>query len=236
MQPTSTSHPTWAQVASRKGRTNHSFRPTIIQPVGNVNGNDNGEHATSATSQSLVDNASTSADSIHVIRPFLKGIEENSVLIDITDLSSWDLLFAALSNFNSDCLPDYEEYLGRLAPIRKYLQRSYMETMWMSGSSALSKILDGFYLLDGTFIKGFLSFSADAHIIKVRLERLPYLPTAILKLDMESRFSYFAEILDLGIYKTSAGCYMGQGYATLNLTPSTPREATFEPLQRVILL
>ncbi|KAI9482817.1 MAG: hypothetical protein EXX96DRAFT_630868 [Benjaminiella poitrasii] len=107
--------------------------------------------------------------------------------------------------------------------------------MWMTGSSGLARILDGFYLSDHTFIKGFHSFSADAHIVKVKLERLPYLPTAVLKLEMESRLSRFGEILDLGIYKTSSGCYIGQGYATLNVTPATLPEAPYEALQQVIL-
>ncbi|RCI04406.1 hypothetical protein CU098_012712 [Rhizopus stolonifer] len=75
---------------------------------------------------------------------------------------------------------------------------------------------------------------ADARIVRLKLERHPYLPFRLLKADMESQLSRFGQILDLGV-TTVKGCFTGQGYATLNLSPSGDKDTQFEPLQRVIL-
>lgn len=208
----------WNVVASGKSRTNH---PLPLPPT-----------ATSSQwrDESLMEEASTSSNTF--IRPFLKGIESNSILIDVTDLSDPQLLRSAMQAFNKDD-DGYEDYLGRLTVVRKYLGRSFIETLWTVGSTGYQSVLNGITLEDGTVVKGFPSYSAEATIIKIDLEKLPFLPTRLLKRDMYERMSQFGEVLDLGIKKHS-GCFTGCGYVTIDVTPK-PDAPPYEPLDHIIL-
>ncbi|KAI7894433.1 uncharacterized protein EV154DRAFT_459460 [Mucor mucedo] len=176
------------------------------------------------------------APAIQLVRPFLKGIEKNSVLIDITDVKSPVLLRQALQDFNKEALADkgYEEYCGRLPTIRKYLNRSFIETIWSQGSKGQDTILNqGISLPDGTYIKGFKSYPADSRITRITLDKLPLKPLILLKKDMEEHLSAYGQVLDLGV-SMSNGCFMGQGYATLDISVSSADQESNIPLQRIM--
>lgn len=142
-----------------------------------------------------------------------------------------------MREFNKDSLANtgYEDYLGHLPQRRKYLNRTFLETMWLTGSPGhLTITTEGLTLSDKkTYIKGFSSFLGDSHITRLSLERLPFLPTKLLEQDMQARLAAFGKVLDLGI-TLYRGDYMGQGYATLDTTPTKDQLVPFEKLTRVI--
>lgn len=220
----------WSKIVSGTARNTQSFTPTFANPTVPT-------EASNVTDQSIMSESRQSV-SIELVRPFLKGIEKNSVLIDVTKVHSPQMLREALQAFNKDAVENngYEDYCGRLPQIRKYLNRSFIETMWLNDSPGHKAILEtGITLPDNTFVKDFPSFPADSRIVRLKLEKLPFKPLRLLKQDMEDRLSSFGEVLDLGVTKSN-GCFMGQGYATLDLTRSIDENTPpYEQLQRVIL-
>lgn len=106
-----------------------------------------------------------SSESNTFIRPFLKGIEANSILIDVTDLSDPQLLRNAMQAFKKDD-DGYEDYLGRLTVVGKYLGRSFIETLWTLGSTGYQAVLNGITLEDGTVVKGFLAILLMPPLLK----------------------------------------------------------------------
>lgn len=220
----------WTKVVTGAARTNQSFTPTFAQtPVST--------DVSNVTDQSIMSESRQSV-SIRLVRPFLKGVEKHSVLIDVTDVQSPQMLRDALQAFNKDAIENdgYEDYCGRLPLLRKYLNRNFIETVWSQDSPGHKAILEtGITLPDNTYVKGFTSFPADSRIVRLKLEKLPLKPLRLLKLDMQERLSCFGKVLDLGV-SHSNGCFMGQGYATLDLNPSTEEnDAPFEELQRILL-
>ncbi|KAK4517179.1 uncharacterized protein ATC70_000511 [Mucor velutinosus] len=178
-----------------------TFNPTIVKtPI-------TPPTTTSESNQSLMTEDATVSKSVEMVRPFLQGIEDNSVLIDITSLPNQQLLREALQVFNkgTHLRKGYNDYIGKASRTRKYMNRKIMETCWIHDSPGHTAILQGFNLTDGTFVKGFPSLPAnDCHILEK---------------------SY-------GISFTQ-GDYVGQGYATLNITPK-PYEPAYETLDRII--
>jgi hypothetical protein len=167
-------------------------------------------------------------------RPYLKGMEDNSVFIDVTDIKDPEPAQEAFHAFNKDADGTEQSYLGRLTIVRKYLNRSFIETMWAPGSIGRQTILEkGITLEDGTFIKGFNSLPADAHIVHLKLERLSFMPHSLLKKDLETRLSAYGQVLDLGL-SLSGRCYTGRAYATLNLTPLNVEAEPYAPLQHIV--
>lgn len=77
------------------------------------------------------------------------------------------------------------------------------------------------------------SLPADAQIVHLKLERLPFLPSRLLRRELENRLSPYGQVLDLGL-TLSGKYYTKRAYATLNLTPVQPDDLPYEPLQRVI--
>ena len=248
--PTNSSYVTksWSQaVASskRKGNTKKqtvSFNPTIIQrPVS----------STKAGQDAI--NGASSLDPIAVVRPFIKGMEHGSVLIDVHHVKDRSFLNKALLKFNETSDPDfYEDFLGYRKQSRSYLNHDFLETVWTHDSPGRKTVTEtGITLEDGTFLRGFPSYPADASIVRVTLENLPFLAASLLKDEIKHRLSYFGEALDLGITKVD-GIFNGEGFATLNLTldstnPDNECTAThvegdscdglrhLEPLTRVIV-
>ncbi|KAI7893964.1 uncharacterized protein EV154DRAFT_499742 [Mucor mucedo] len=166
---------------------------------------------------------------VELVRPLLIGVEKNSVLIEITHIKEPQLLLNALQSFNAG-KEEGAEYRGRLQTFRRYLDRSYLETVWTMGSHGRNTILnEGIILSDGTFVKGFLSLTDKDQLIHVELHNLPFLPLLSLKYEMEIRLRFFGDILDLGVFKRG-GCFTGLGYAILNITPTLPNSKKFEPL------
>ncbi|KAI8086927.1 uncharacterized protein B0P05DRAFT_585151 [Gilbertella persicaria] len=140
-----------------QARTNLSFRPTVFTPSASF--------TDSHTISELLLSDSAQPTPVNLAQLFIKGIEKNSVLIDITDIKDEELLFDF--NKNMDENSGYEDYCGRVPMTRKYLNRSFMETVWRKDSLGRQTILnEGVYLVDGTFIKGFPSYPADARIGK----------------------------------------------------------------------
>jgi len=206
----------WTHVVKSKRKGNNkqqhsivSFNPTLVKrPV-----------TDEESSQQSLTGESPPAP-LAVIRPFLKGMEQDSVFIDLTPVKDRNLLNKALLQFNEDSNDSdmYEEFLGYRKQPRHYLGHAFLETMWLlNGQGRRTLIEDGIILEDGTFIKGFPSYPADATIVKLTLENLPFLPALQLKEEMAARLSAFGDVLDLGISRTD-GVYQGEGYATLNLT------------------
>jgi hypothetical protein len=95
--------------------------------------------------------------SIQLVRPFLNGIEKHSVLIDVTDVHTTQMLREALQAFNTEAIKnnEHEDYCGRLPQIRRYLNHTFIETMWTLNKAILES---GITLPDNTFVKGFTSF------------------------------------------------------------------------------
>ncbi|KAK4518516.1 uncharacterized protein ATC70_008734 [Mucor velutinosus] len=218
----------WAKVTKGIKHTTMTFNPTIVKtPI-------TPSTATSESNQSLMTEDATVSKSVEMVRPFLKGIEDNSVLIDITGLPNQQLLREALQAFNKDAhlRKGYNDYIGKVSRTRKYMNREIMETCWIHDSPGHIAILQGFNLTDGTFVKGFPSLPANDTIVNVRLDRLPMEPVPVLKSLIKDRLSHFGEVLDYGISFTQ-GDYVGQGYATLNITPK-PDEPAYEILDRII--
>ncbi|KAG1136454.1 hypothetical protein G6F37_012002 [Rhizopus arrhizus] len=172
-----------------------------------------------------------------IIRPYIKGIEKNSVLVDVTDIKSPDLCtkaFQAFNNGDSDNDDGDEDYLGRSLVVRKYLNRVFIETQWALGSRGRNTLLnEGITLDDGTAVKGYPSLPAEAQITRLKLERLPLQPVRKLTKAMEARLSCFGKVLDLGLIR-SRGCNVGIGYATLDIDPKASPERVLEKLHRVI--
>lgn len=203
----------WTQVVSHgarnKKKQNYSFKPTLVQ-----------RSVTEQESSQQVLNGSASPAPFEVVRPFIKGMEQDSVLIDLSTVKDRSLLNKALLKFNESAAKSdfYEEFLGYRKQTRNYLGHDFLETLWLPTSEGCKTILEsGITLDDGTFLKGFKSYPADASIVRLTLENLPFLPALLLKSEMEKRLACFGDVLDLGISKTD-GIFNGEGYATINLT------------------
>lgn len=165
------------------------------------------------------------------IVPWIKGLEEDSVLIDVTMIKDVNKLKDFLSSFNND---GQIHYFGRLLVERKYLQRTYIETAWDLNSTIYRQLCNTRLQLDDqTIIKGYNSLPSDAQIARVRVERLPLIHPDKLKEQMERRFAAFGKVLDVG-FVTDRKCFVGQGYVILNLNPPNPGEIVFDKLSRVI--
>jgi len=230
--------------------SNHAWTKVVTKNISSLKhpppGNDyrNRQHRSPVTSRR---SSVASADSLFsdvsndqhpaTIRPFIKGMEKHSILVDVTDVKDAELLKKAFQEFNkveSENEDGDEDYLGRSLIKRTYLNRTFIETQWTLGSRGYTTILnDGITLSDGTFVKGYKSLPSDAKIVRLRLERLPLRPVKKLTKEMEARLSCFGEVLDLGLIK-SGGCNVGIGYATLNIDPVESPLERLEKLQRVI--
>ncbi|KAG2195093.1 hypothetical protein INT46_003409, partial [Mucor plumbeus] len=106
----------WTQVVSRgarnKKKQNFSFKPTIVQ-----------RSVTDQESSQQVLNDSSSPAPFEVVRPFIKGMEQDSVLIDLFTVKDRSLLNKALLKFNESAEKSdyYEEFLGYRKQTRNYL-------------------------------------------------------------------------------------------------------------------
>ncbi|KAI8646976.1 hypothetical protein BD408DRAFT_439766, partial [Parasitella parasitica] len=155
----------WTHVVkSRKKGKNQkeqivSFNPTLItRPV------------TEAESTQNALNGATPPAPMAVIRPFIKGMEQDSILIDLTTIKDRSLLNKELLKFNEEAEKHglTEEFLGYRRQTRKYLGHEFLETMWTPSSPSRQTIIDsGITLEDGTFVKGFPSYNADATIVRL---------------------------------------------------------------------
>ncbi|KAL0139999.1 CCHC-type zinc finger transcription factor [Mucor lusitanicus] len=227
----------------RQQQQNVSFSPVLITPP--VSSAGSSQNASAATS---------TPKPIAMVRPFMNGIEEDSVFIDVTALKDRALLDKALVKFNEEAEQSelYEDFLGYRKQTRHYLGHQFLETLWLPNAEGRKTLIEqGITLEDGTFLKGFPSFSEDAQIVRITMEKLPFLPAVQLKREMAERFSCFGEVLDHGIFKTENGIFQGEGYVTLNLTLSNAPENEcmdshedgsqcqgkrhLEPLKRVII-
>ena len=221
---------TWAKITKGIKHTTMTFNPTVVKTPNTPPSTSN------ESNQSLMTEDTTIGKSVQMVRPFLKGIEDRSVLIDITGMPNLQQLREALQAFNKEAptKDGFNDYIGRVPRTRKYMNREIMETCWIQDSPGHAAILKGFNLPDGTFVKGFPSLPANDTIVNVHLDRLPMEPVPVLKNLIKDRLSHFGEVLDYGISFTE-GDYVGQGYATLNTTPK-PDEPAYESLDRIIYM
>ncbi|KAG1143256.1 hypothetical protein G6F37_007038 [Rhizopus arrhizus] len=91
----------------------------------------------------------------------------------------------------------------------------------------------GITLPDNAFVKGYKSLPAEAQIVRLKLERLPFKPVSILTKEMEHRLSNFGNVLDLGIIR-SDGRLTGVVYVTLDINPAANKGNHLRALQRII--
>lgn len=205
----------------RQPQQNVSFNPVLITPP-----------ALRAESSQDASAANSTSTPIAMVRPFMNGFEEESVFIDLTTVKDRTLLDKALVKFNKEAEKSdlYEDFLGYRKQTRQYLGHHFLETLWLSNAEGRKTLIEqGITLDDGTYLKGFPSFSEDAKIVRVTMEKLPFLPAVQLKNEMAERFSRFGDVLDHGIFKTEHGIFQGEGYVTLNLTLSDiPRNDCME--------
>ncbi|KAK4519270.1 uncharacterized protein ATC70_009502 [Mucor velutinosus] len=225
----------------RQQQQNVSFNPTLITPPA-----DSIQNASAANT--------TPPKPIAMVRPFMNGIEEDSVFIDLTTVKDRTLLDKALVKFNEEAERDdlYEDFLGYRKQTRHYLGHQFLETLWLPNAAGRKTLIEqGITLEDGTYLKGFPSFTEDANIVRITMEKLPFLPAVQLKKEMAERFSCFGDVLEHGIFKTETGIFQGEGYVTLNLTLSNvpgnecmdsheagvecSGQRHLEPLKRVII-
>lgn len=216
-QPDTETSLLWTHVVSseRKGNNKQqqsivSFNPTIVKrPV------------TDTEASQQVINGEAPPSPVAVIISFLKGMEQDSVFIDLTPVKDRNLLNKALLQFN-DSSKDaelYEEFFGYRKQPRHYLGYPFLETMWLlNGEGRKTLIEEDITLEDDTFVKGFPSYSANATIVKLTLENLPFLPALQLKEETAARLSVFGDVLDHSISSRNDGIYQGEGYANINLT------------------
>lgn len=99
------------------------------------------------------------------IRPFIKDLEKNSILVEVTDIQEPTMLRRAFQDFNDDEVQ--QDYLGRSTITRKYLNRTYIETRWMVDSVDYNFILAGITLPDNTIVKDYKSLPAEAQIVRL---------------------------------------------------------------------
>ncbi|RCI05932.1 hypothetical protein CU098_012652 [Rhizopus stolonifer] len=201
--------------------TYHSFRSTILTPV-----------STAVIKDTDEDPSSSNELTVEFVKQYLKGIEKNSILIDITDIKDAHMLRKALQVFNKDADEENgcDDYCDRLPSTRRYLNRSFIETSWTKDSPGYKAILNtDIRLEDGTFVRGFLSLPDNAKIVRFKLDRLPLKAPQRMRKDMENCLFEYSRVSDLGINR-SHDCFTGQGYAALNLTPADANDLPFEPL------
>ncbi|KAK4515206.1 uncharacterized protein ATC70_002816 [Mucor velutinosus] len=198
----------WTHVVrnNKKGKQkqqqqNVSFNPTLITPP-----------VSPADSSQNVSAANSTPAPIAMVRPFMKGVEEDAVFIDLATVQNRNLLDKAFVKFNEEAerTDMYEDFLGYRKQTRQYLGHHYLETLWLPTSAGRKHLIEnGITLEDGTYLKGFPSFPEDANIVRVTMEKLPFLPAVQLKKEMAERFSCFGDVLDHGIFKTENGIFQG---------------------------
>ncbi|KAK4510510.1 uncharacterized protein ATC70_004941 [Mucor velutinosus] len=151
----------WTHVVGSKRKGNNkqqqsivSFNPTHIQrPV----------TETEASQQAI--NGEASSGPTAAIRPFLKGIEEDSVFIDLEPVKDRNLLNKAVLKFNEATTNSelYEDFLGCRSKPKHYFGHTFLETMWLPECVGRTTLInDGITLEDGTYLRGFLSYPGDA--------------------------------------------------------------------------
>jgi hypothetical protein len=225
MASPSTKQNVWVQVVKRNPV---SAAATVLKPQQPHN-------STSNQSQHAVSQDATTPNIVEILRnkgivPHLTCIEDDSVLIDITDFDarSQAKLKALLNSFNN---PDEDVfvYYGRLPVIRKHLGRSYLETTWDTTSEIYTKLISKGVDMDGTIIRGFKTLPADANVKIVSIARLPYCHPTMLLDQIQLRFRSFGTILDIGLLR-DGDCYVGEAYVVLNI----PAQDIVEQLNHVV--
>lgn len=70
-----------------------------------------------------------------------------------------------------------------------------------------SPIKNGIAFEDGIYLKKFLSFSEEANIVRIPMDKLPFLPAVQLKKETAEHFSFFGDVLEHRIFKTENGIF-----------------------------
>ncbi|KAI8640746.1 hypothetical protein BD408DRAFT_433895 [Parasitella parasitica] len=94
-----------------------------------------------------------------VVKPFMKGVEQGSVFVDLTTVKDRSLLDKALVKFIEAAIQNdlYEDFLDHRKQTRSYLGHAFLETMWLPTGSGRKTIIEtGLTLEDGTSLKDFL--------------------------------------------------------------------------------
>ncbi|OBZ80594.1 hypothetical protein A0J61_11357, partial [Choanephora cucurbitarum] len=160
----------------------------------------------------------------HCIRPFIQGLEDDSTLIDITNIRDLHELKQFFGSFNTET--DFP-YFGALLVERRYLQRRFIETFWDKTNAEYEKLLgNGLTMDDGTIIKGYPSLPSNAKVARVKVERLSFINPLSLRDLMFKRFAHFGTVLDAGL-QLDGKSFFGQGYVILDLNRPHPTQSEF---------
>ncbi|KAI9252082.1 hypothetical protein BY458DRAFT_582713 [Sporodiniella umbellata] len=98
---------------------------------------------------------------------------------------------------------------------------------WIEGLEGGSTLIDITDIKDAAQLKGFSSLPLEAQIARVKVDGLSLLHPAVLREQMEERFSSFGKVLDIGFVKDREWL-CGRGYVVLNLNLSEYRGEPYE--------
>ena len=212
----------WAQTVSggAKKTSSISRTPNLLP---------NGESGTLTTS---ADPTTPPLDhfSSALIRPFIKGTVDHSLLIDITNV---------IDEKKKTFLSAFKEFCGgqaHLWSVRDHFRRDYNRCY---AEVVVSPSKYHYFLNNSTFSLSFFtdtfriypSLSPTAEIMKISLTGLPdqygrlFGGTEQLTRDMNTNMSRFGTLLDCGFVTGASGVYSGNGYAVIstdNTSPTSP--------------
>lgn len=192
-QPSTETPLLWTQVVNSKRKGNNKKQQSIVS-FNNSTLTNRPVTDTEASQQTIIINGEASSrDPNAVIQPLLKGIEqEDSLFTDLTPpVKDQNLLnrlyyyyYSSSSTKLSLIITDtYEDFLSYRCKPRYFLGHAFLQTrIWLlNGKCRQTHINEAATLEDdGTFVKAFPSYPADATIVKRTIENLPFFLPALL--------------------------------------------------------
>lgn len=154
-----------------------------------------------------------------VVTPYIVAKESNSTLVEITDIADTHALKEFLCSYNTD---ENFPFYGALLQVRKYLQRTFIETCWDTESEVYQKLIScGLEIDKSTVIKGYPSLPNDTKVQRTHIDNLPLKHPRVLCDFLQQRFSFLGEVLDPGFH-LDGQLFYGSGYVVLNLNTEHP--------------
>lgn len=79
-----------------------------------------------------------------MVWPFMKGVEEDSVLIDLATVKDRNLQDKALVKFNevAEQTDMYEDFHGYRKQTRQYLGHHFLETLWLPNAEGCRTLIE----------------------------------------------------------------------------------------------
>ncbi|OBZ84404.1 hypothetical protein A0J61_07553 [Choanephora cucurbitarum] len=155
-------------------------------------------------------------------------MDQDSVFIETTHIKDKMKFKNYLNSFNTG---DTYIYYGRQPEERTWQSRTFLETSWDTKSQVYAKLISEGLVMQGEpepLLKGYRSLPSDVHIVRIKIEQLPFMEPKRLLEQLRERMSHFGEVLHLGLLKDGP-CFVGTGYAYLNMDTEPD-----EPLRPII--